>query len=852
MAETKKAADRKEKKSLLDDEIGDEFLGSWKKMSVPEDDSMDFNFEAVPKGNKKAFNFGNLDMDFNLDGDFDKLSNFKVDMADLDFSSPSEDASKPKENLKGGSSSGHPKGKLDPFGFSFDFNGMDDFNIDGNLTKGDKASGKHSEKKRGSMKDSEWHDPKIVIDGGTNRSESSQTEQCPPPERPINERVKTAVASKGIENSLSRDDSRRPEALGDHADHAAKNVTEEIVGVTSEGTNQESPSSNEGLSTNQGNPSSDEGLSTDQGNPSSDEGVPIDRCAEFALQSTLSQSPTGSASIQDTTSDVLPMVDCLDSGVDTKSEAEQNPNGRIMYGGMSVNDDNQLSKSAPPCTNDQDVKKGENKEIFFESAAEDTRESEPVENDIHAEAISTETRSLGKSNGCNVTEDNHQSSYLVSTEKEPATDKVAVTKEEDTRVVRSRFFRKSGDFKPSLASPGVKTSLFGSSGFALRQLNRPETMTHNVQTGRNLGGQVKLLSSELKKPVPGPLGGGKNVKSTVNVSKGLKDDGVQKISTPTDTAILPDKVIAIEEPGVLKSESNRKNPAANWSIDKMPKLNIQRSLNSSVAALSMKTIHNSKIIPVKAPKFDKQMPSLSRDTEVSRDQPNVPIKTLKGISKNIGSQQNATSQIAHPVTEEQRKKSLKRNSEAFSADLMPLNPRKRISPSRDTSRQFEDKTEGIAEEQVQISNSEVANESGSMLHDSTISGLIIPKEVNLEKPEISLTVEIDRVQMAAEYGRKLDELCNKLRKMIEHTKELSVRSIVNNNRLLLLNHPMLDEKISFHFLCVLQPPSTAISSMVKAIRALGESQAGSEGTAARAAYYASKRSSPGGPDPHHH
>ncbi|CAN1327346.1 hypothetical protein LINPERPRIM_LOCUS34132 [Linum perenne] len=63
---------------------------------------------------------------------------------------------------------------------------------------------------------------------------------------------------------------------------------------------------------------------------------------------------------------------------------------------------------------------------------------------------------------------------------------------------------------------------------------------------------------------------------------------------------------------------------------------------------------------------------------------------------------------------------------------------------------------------------------------------------------------------------------------------------------LLLSFPNLSETRP------LQPPSTAISSMVKAIRALGESQAGSEGTAARAAYYASKRSSPGGPDPHHH
>lgn len=34
---------------------------------------------------------------------------------------------------------------------------------------------------------------------------------------------------------------------------------------------------------------------------------------------------------------------------------------------------------------------------------------------------------------------------------------------------------------------------------------------------------------------------------------------------------------------------------------------------------------------------------------------------------------------------------------------------------------------------------------------------------------------------------------------MEDAKELSVQSIVNSNRLLLLNHPMVDEKISFQF-----------------------------------------------------
>ena len=61
-------------------------------------------------------------MDFNLDGDFDKLSSFKIDMPDLDFSSPSKNIAKAKEKSKEETNSGKQQEKKDRFTFSFDFN----------------------------------------------------------------------------------------------------------------------------------------------------------------------------------------------------------------------------------------------------------------------------------------------------------------------------------------------------------------------------------------------------------------------------------------------------------------------------------------------------------------------------------------------------------------------------------------------------------------------------------------------------------------------------------------------------------------------------------------------------------
>ncbi|CAI0445042.1 unnamed protein product, partial [Linum tenue] len=47
-----------------------------------------------------------------------------------------------------------------------------------------------------------------------------------------------------------------------------------------------------------------------------------------------------------------------------------------------------------------------------------------------------------------------------------------------------------------------------------------------------------------------------------------------------------------------------------------------------------------------------------------------------------------------------------------------------------------------------------------------------------------------------------DQLCNTLKKRNEQAKELTVRSIVNNNKLLLLNHPEAHNEVPHLFMMV--------------------------------------------------
>ncbi|KAF6158322.1 hypothetical protein GIB67_022402 [Kingdonia uniflora] len=52
------------------------------------------------------------------------------------------------------------------------------------------------------------------------------------------------------------------------------------------------------------------------------------------------------------------------------------------------------------------------------------------------------------------------------------------------------------------------------------------------------------------------------------------------------------------------------------------------------------------------------------------------------------------------------------------------------------------------------------------------------------------------VEKAEACAKKLEDICNMLKKKHEEAKEILVRAVVNNNNLLMLNHPIHEEKIS--------------------------------------------------------
>ncbi|GAB2287585.1 hypothetical protein Dimus_021957 [Dionaea muscipula] len=170
MAESEKGASStgQKKASLLDEDISKDFLGSWNSIGVTGDEMIDFNFEPLTKGKKNKFDFGKLDMDFSLDGEFEKMSTFKVDMSDLDFSTPLKKSTEGSE-VKSGKDP--LQGKEGNFTFSFDFNELDDLNFDSPLGKGGQRSTKKGgdevglSEKTSELKDSRKSASEILVSG---------------------------------------------------------------------------------------------------------------------------------------------------------------------------------------------------------------------------------------------------------------------------------------------------------------------------------------------------------------------------------------------------------------------------------------------------------------------------------------------------------------------------------------------------------------------------------------------------------------------------------------------------------------------------------------------------------------
>ncbi|XP_019162750.1 PREDICTED: uncharacterized protein At4g18490 isoform X2 [Ipomoea nil] len=734
MTETQKGASSsakaKEKSPLLDLDIGNDFLNSWKSISIG-DESMDFDFGPISKNKKKTFNFDKEDMDFNLDSNFSKISSFKIDMSDLDISSPSKKNGKTKEKSNEESSGASNKGKADSFNFNFDFKEVDGLSFESSPRA--KEQPKKILEIEGSSETSAHQGSGLhlsedvgEIDGGTPKKNSE-------PEMAITSTADSLVDSGLTPHTIDTNCSSKCTANNNDASISATvNHKDELMQTRIF-------------------PMRKTSTNTQHTDFPTEKGTSPESVAEEAIQD-VSPHSSGRESSQDAGSDLLKEVGSLGAKL-SSSDVEKDLE---LIAGLDSND----NKTMP--------------ERFLVQLSNASQESSKFENDKNLLVSNIEGNNTHPE--CNIArakKDEHLKKVNDEIQepisrllKAPLSSETAVQNltqgKGDCGTIRSKFF------KPSIetAAHKQKKSLTQAKHFGTSPPSHgDEGMAQNGKGDENGKEVVSLPGSRSPKSSILQAGSQDNCKGfSTDISH------VRPLSTGEQSKSMP---------------HNNGNP---------------RVLRSAFPSMARKTSGgDKKIYPIKAGRQTLDFPSLKLSKNVGSSpcvsQSLLPKdgKALGNLEQNTSLKSIAQSMVTHPITTSASTQKpnitpLKRKTTETAAEMIITSPFKRPLESPSEHR-ISDTQDFYSKDWTNCNTRVEYNSSQTSAHD-------IPQPVN--KKELGVlptTVDDDNVKKAEAYSKDLDDICNKLRKMHEEAKELFVQSIVNNNKLLLLNHPIYEQKI---------------------------------------------------------
>ncbi|KAK5792206.1 hypothetical protein PVK06_033320 [Gossypium arboreum] len=800
MAEPQKATSSavdsksKEKKSMLDEEIGKDFLGSWKSMSV-KDDALDFSFETTTKGKNKAFNFDKLDIDFNLDDDFGKFSSFKVDMPDLDFSSPAKKDAKATEKSKEESNSGKQQEKKDRLAFSFNFNELDEFDFDSTLNIGEKTSKKNQEGKAAASESTEVSKIDQALE------DDLITERLPESRDAANSKAETSKgrveACKSTDNPCS---SKAVPAQGPAPEKMDTAQGSRISPETSLDTNAEE---------------------TYKSSPSPEREVSSELYDQQSLQSSPMDSRNVNNSNPETISDMQAEVCSQGRRTKTSSASEQNVKDNVIIN-ESIQENLHRKNSFPLSETDRDGRKGAGGNIPAE-----IDDSLLVQDGIVLKGINTAGLSTDNIAAKKYIQNPTPKLPSVSLDRcsEPTDTEQTARKGKEAGAIRSRFFRRLEENRSQLHQPseiGKEVSSFSGKNNGGMHLSpvyekREDFGASEAQSVRKLVDYSKLSSQELTKRRSVLQQSENNIGSSSDIRAGFAagaiQNGAHKLISKSS---LQDKAARKGDPVLLRTEKNaslQANPPNH--TEKTTESSVQKSLNPKLQVPKMHSIQNS-MFHSEAHKITKKAPALSCIKSTRSIGPKTDHMSSQKETNSLGNlEQNKdtrgnTSNIVLPVgvaeTQTPKFPSLKRKTfQESNGDTVLLKSLKRLSQSPTESRNLTESSERVANKEVQNHKNHVEVSTKNVLCDHLTSGSEVAREVNMTESEFASVIENDgKVEKAEAYGKELEDICNMLKKKNEEAKQVLVRAIVNNNNLLMLNHPILKEKISFPILYYLQ------------------------------------------------
>eukprot|EP01018_Ginkgo_biloba_P000909 Gb_07196 [translate_table: standard] len=113
---------------------------------------------------------------------------------------------------------------------------------------------------------------------------------------------------------------------------------------------------------------------------------------------------------------------------------------------------------------------------------------------------------------------------------------------------------------------------------------------------------------------------------------------------------------------------------------------------------------------------------------------------------------------------------------------------------------IEKSRESVIQQQILDSDREAEGSRSNPDTDQHLSPHLSAESYSRESDDVWMPENDETAEKADRCSRDLEDMCKMLKKKHEEAKDLLVRAIVNNNLLLMLNHPLHEEKISFQII----------------------------------------------------
>ncbi|XP_020527860.1 uncharacterized protein At4g18490 isoform X2 [Amborella trichopoda] len=742
------AGSKKESK-ILDDELGEELLMSWT-LGGKGTDPLDFDCETVPIRKKHTFSSDKLDEDFAFDGCFEKLASFKVDMSDLDFSSPPRN---PQKNSKTGKEAEVQEDRTrERFKFSFDFNELGNFDLNQSMMKGESKSRAISDIK--GFDDFDKCD-KNQEDLNRAKRNDSPSENIHIDDMPKGEKE---VASKLTSPSVIDEEIKTAQKISSYTSvlTADRNSLDDVLALpTRKAPKQDHEAANKAIKSE----------------------ISAEKSAMKSKDPILQIEPPPSKTVNCAVNSEVSDSTCLvPSGT-----LEQRPSSQSKISNPDIV--NNSKAAAPKCTSKPENGDGSSSDKSDHVAKENVNDSAPVQSGEHA--VVTSARQETMPNKLEALGGNISSIAKI------------------TLVPMQKTSKNELNLMMDKRNEAIGTNL-------LNKLKYSNSLVHFSATSKQNHGLYKQHMEHIC-----------SESNVENASKKAEKDGKQQEHQAKDNpvscgpATLKDNSANIS---FLLSEKiatgkSKEGPSKHLGSNVSPRI----ELKMASIGKSMSSPHNiERICDISSLKRDLSSPRVQNAMALLRSSNENVNKSLTLSRKNGRSMNEANT----PLSPSLKRKSIERPS----ADAVVVNPLKRLTTSpfpkhrfllsstfpseirynwilimmhalfMRISRKARVASPIIEEKQVSVvETAEDAPHDG--IHHPSPIGVALLKSTTADLDVHLLLGNDENIEKAEAYSKELEDMCSLLKKKHEEAKEVLVQAIVNNNFLLMLNHPIYEEKI---------------------------------------------------------